>query len=263
MMRLLRRGEDKMNSKMGRYTTQSAAVLFVALVIGFSTRSQAQVTTNLSSGGSISFTSLVGSSGDSVQIGDKLFGNFSFQYLDTDNNMGDDLSASALVLSSLSNGVGFGVSIQLPLVATGVTIKDVTIQFTATVLDPNQKISDVHLAFTGSASGQGISEVSESIFTNGFGNGNLANLSLTETSSGFTPASGESVALLSIPQTKIWIEKDVVISGNPNAVNDGNPPTDFASITIINQTFSQIPEPSTIVLALAGLSTFAFLKRRK
>jgi len=248
---------------MGRYATWVAAVALVAFMIGSSVSSQAQVTTNLSNGGSINFTALVGPSGDSVQIGDKLFGNFAFQYVDTDGNMGDDLSASALVLSSLSNGVGFGVSIQLPLVATGVTIKDVTLQFTATVLDPNQQISDVHLSFTGSASGLGIAEVSESIFTNGFGNGTLASLSLTRTASGFTPASGDSVALLPVTESKIWIEKDVIVSGNPNAVNDGNPPTDFASITIINQSFSQIPEPSTILLALAGLSTFAFLKRRK
>lgn len=248
--------------KSNHFSRCCAVLLFVALFIGFSASSQAQVT-NLSNGGSINFSSLVGPSGYAVQIGDKLFDDFSFQYVDTDLNMGDDLPASALVLSSLSNGVGFGVSIQLPLVATGITIKDVTLQFTATALDPNQKISDVHLTFVGTASGNGISEVSESIFTNNFGIGNIANLSVTRTASGFTPGSGEDVAVLSQAQGKIWIQKDVFVSGNPTAIPDGNSPSDFASLTIINQTFSQIPEPSTMALAVAGLASFLFIRRRK
>src|SRR5579862_1517900 len=123
MMQLLR-DQNKMNSKSGRHGARLLVVLFVAFLISYSTRSQAQGTTNLSNGGSINFTALVGPSGDSVQIGDKLFGNFSVQYSDTDNNNGDDLPTSAFVLTSLSNGVGFGVSIQLPLAATGTTIKD-------------------------------------------------------------------------------------------------------------------------------------------
>jgi len=252
-----------MNSKLGYYTMRLAIVLFVTLgfVSGIATRSQAQVT-NLSNGGTINFSAL-NQTALSVQIGDKLFSNFAFSYIDTDGNNGDDLSSSALVLSSLSNGVGFGVSIQLPLVATGTTIKDITLQFSATVLDPNRKISDVHLDFTGSASGNGLAEVSESIFTNGFGVGNIANLSLSRTVAGFIPPNGEDTAIFGTPQTKIWIEKDIFVSGNPNAISDGNPPSDFATITIVNQTLSQIPEPSTIVLALAGLSSFVFLRRRK
>src|SRR5258708_35099773 len=122
MMQLLR-DENRMNSKSGRHSAWLLVVLFVAFMASYSTLSQAQTTTNLSNGGSINFTSLVGPTGDSVQIGDKLFGNFSVQYSDTDNNNGDDLPTSAFVLTSLSNGVGFCVSIQLPLVATGTPIK--------------------------------------------------------------------------------------------------------------------------------------------
>src|SRR5579871_3413987 len=161
---------------------------FSMLLAGLVTSSGWAQVTNLTGGGSINFSALTSTNAVSVQIGDKLFSNFGFQYVDTDGNMGDDLASSALVLSALSNGVGFGVTIQLPLVATGTTIKDITLQFSATVLGP-QKISDVHLDFTGSASGNGIAEVDESVFTNNFGAGQIANLSVAKTASGFTPFS--------------------------------------------------------------------------
>lgn len=234
------------------------AVLLLGIGVG---NSRAQIT-NLSGGGSINYAALT-TTNLSVQIGDKLFGNFGFSYIDTDGNPGDDLIASNLVLSALSNQVGFGVSLQLPLVATGTVIKDLKIQFTATVLDPNKKISDMHLDFTGSASGNGIGEVSESVFTNGFGSGNIGNLALTLNSAGFVPPNGEDSVIFSNAQTMIWIQKDIFVSGNPNAIPDGNPPSDFASITIVNQTFSQIPEPSTIALALGGVVAFLFARRRR
>jgi hypothetical protein len=245
----------------GRFRSYIPTILALVLCGIVASNSQAQIT-NLSNGGSINYSALNGTN-LSVQIGDKLFSNFGFSYVDTDGNSGDDLLASALVLSSLSNQIGFGVSLQLPLVATGTVIKDITIKFSATVLDPNQKISDMHLNFTGSASGNGISEVSESVFTNGFGSGNIANLSLTENSAGFVPPSGEVSAVFSNAQSMIWIQKDIFVSGNPNALPDGNPPSDFASITIVNQTFSQVPEPSTIVLSLAGIVAFLSVRRRK
>jgi hypothetical protein len=105
----------------------------------------------------------------------------------------------------------------------------------------------------------GVANVSETIWTNGFAVGTIANLSVTKNGSGVIPASGEDVAILPIAQSKIWIEKDVIVSGNPDAL----PGTGFASITIINQTFSQVPEPSTIALALGGLVTLFFVRRRK
>jgi len=248
-----------MNSVKG-YPSRWRVIVFSTILAGtVACTSWAQVT-NLSGGGSINFSALNNTT-ESVLIGDKLFSNFSFQYVDTDGNMGDDLSASALVLSALSNQVGFGISVQLPLVATGPTIKDITLQFSATVTNSDNKISDVHLDFTGSASGNGLAEVSESIFTNGFGVGNLANLGLSKNAGGFIPPNGEDTAIFSIPQSKIWVEKDIFVSGNPDSL----PPTpnDFASITIVNQTFSQIPEPSSIMLALAGMVAFLFVRRRK
>jgi hypothetical protein len=246
--------------------SKSAGIaLFVALVGALSLSVQAQVT-NLSGGASVNFSNLVANSqwtGLSVMIGDKLFGNFGFQYLDTDGNAGDDLVPADLVLSALSNQVGFGVTIQLPLVAQGPVIKDLVLQFTAQVTNSFNLISDVHLDFTGFASGLGQANVSESIFTNGFGTGQLASLGLNLNSSGYFPNSGQTNTVLIPPQSKIWIEKDIFVSGNPDDVNDGNPPNDLASISIINQTFSQIPEPSTMALLGTGMAGLLVVRRRK
>lgn len=251
-----------MDSSIQGYPTTRRASLFLAILLGIvATSSWAQVT-NLSAGGTINYSSLVGPSGLSVQIGDKLFSDFGFSFVDTDGIPGDDISASAVVLASLSNQVGFGVSIQLPLNATGINIADITLQFTTTVLDPNKKISDVHLDFQGTATGNGIAQVSETISTNGFGIGSIANLDLTKNASGFIPTNGEASVILSTPQTKIWVQKDIFVSGNPNAV-PGIPETDFASISAVDQMFSQIPEPSTVALFLVGMVPLLFVRRRR
>lgn len=254
-----------MSSIKGPVSKSIGIILFVALVGTLSSTVQAQVT-NLSGGASVNFSNLVSNSqwtGLSVMIGDKLFGNFGFQYLDTDGNVGDDLIPADLVLSALSNQVGFGVSIQLPLVAQGPVIKDLVLQFTTQVTNSDNLISDVHLDFTGFASGLGQANVSESIFTNGFGTGLIASLGLNLSAAGYTPNAGQTNTVLIPPQSEIWIEKDVFVSGNPDDVNDGNPPTDLASISIINQTFSQIPEPGTMALVSMGMAAGLLLMRRR
>jgi hypothetical protein len=251
-----------MSSIKGSLSKFVGIVLFVALVGVLSPSVHAQVT-NLSDGGSVNFSNLVGTNGLSVMIGDKLFANFGFQYTDTSGNMGDYLNASDLVLSALSNQVGFGVSIQVPLVSVGPVIKDLTLMFSAQVTNSNNLISDLHLDFTGSASGNGIAAVDESVYTNGFGTGNLANLSLTLTSAGYVPLSGQTNVTFIPPESKIWIDKDVFVSGNPDDLPDGNPPSDFASISIIDQTFSQIPEPSTMALLGVGMAGLLIVRRRK
>jgi hypothetical protein len=249
-----------MSSIKGYLSKIVVTVLFVALVGPFSS-SHAQVT-NLSSGGSINFSNLVGTNGLSVMIGDKLFGSFGFSYTETDGNVGDYLTAANLVLSALSNQVGFGVSIQVPLVSVGGGIKDMTLQFTAQVMNSANLISDLHLDFTGSAHGTGLATIDESVYASGFGAGKLTDLNLQLANGVYTPSGGEANVTFIPPQSKIWIEKDVFVSGNPDDFSDSNP-GDNASITIIDQTFSQIPEPSTMALLTAGMAGLLVVRRRK
>ena len=75
-----------------------------------------------------------------------------------------------------------------------------------------------------------------------------------------TPAVFEDTAFFDVPQHKIWIEKDILADANGFCSD-----TDWAHISIIDQTISQvqIPEPTTIALSVIGLAMCLFAKRRR
>ncbi len=218
----------------------------------FVSSSYAQVT-NLPNGGSISLSQLVGANGLSVRVGDKLFSNFGFGYIDTDLDTGDDLQPSMVVVSPLDSQDGFGLEFQLPLVAVSNVIKDVTLKFSVEVVNSINLISDAHLGFTSSVMGVATADISENISTNGFLVGSIASLSVDNP--GDPPVFSDSV-VFSEPQAKIWVQKDISAFAFGSGLNDR------ALISIIVQTFSQIPEPSTIVLSVAAVVTLFLVKRR-
>jgi hypothetical protein len=55
---------------------------------------------------------------------------------------------------------------------------------------------------------------------------------------------------------ELWVEKDVTVTGGANA-------NGFAGISIINQTFSQVPEPSTVLLVGLGLLGMVAVNRKR
>ena len=252
---------NKMSRIMGWLRGWGALVVCFALLTCFSTSSQAcyppigglAVTTNLTIGGTISLSSVVGPNADSVQVGDKLFSNFAL----IPTSSPPDLLPSDVVIQSLVNGDGYGLGFNFKLTASGSTSKDIVLEFSVTVLDPNELISDVHLNFTSAVSGLGFATVAESIFTNGFGAGLISTLQVNNPG---TPAVFEDTAFFDVPQHKIWIEKDILVDGNGTSST-----TDWAHISIIDQTISQmqVPEPSTMALSVVGLAMCLFVKRRR
>ncbi len=266
-MRVLMMIANKMSRIMEWLKGCGALVVCFALLTCFSTSSRACFppiigslagVTNLTNGGSVNLSALNYAT-LSAQVGDKLFSDFSFGYTDSDANSGDDLTASALVLSALDNQVGFGLRFQLPLMATGSTVKDIALWFSVTVLDPNELISGVHLDFTGSASGQGIALIDESISTNGFGTG-TGLIGVLHVQNGNSPTVYEDSAFFAVPQHKIWIQKDIIVNAN-----GFSPTTDWAHISIIDQTISQVlvPEPSTMALSVIGVAMCLIARRRR
>jgi hypothetical protein len=209
---------------------------------------------DLDPGQSVSLSQLTSTNGSSVLVGDKLFGNFSFQSSDTAMPTCDTLSSSSFNLTALSNNDGFGVSFTGPMAATGNVTDDVVFRFSITVTNSSQLISDIDLDYNGTVLGSGFSSVVESVFTGGFGGTPIDQISVFNT--GITTQLS-AVANLPVPEQEIYVEKDVIFGGGA----PGN--QNAAFISIIDQTFSQVPEPSTILLAVSGLAALFLVRRRK
>ncbi|HVM59818.1 MAG TPA: PEP-CTERM sorting domain-containing protein [Verrucomicrobiae bacterium] len=195
------------------------------------------VTVNLNAGDSVNLATVT-NSGMAVQIGDKVFADFSWDNLNAPDVTASDINLRAVINP---NDIGFSLEFTLPLTAGDMEIKDVAFEFTAAVTNSNNLISDLHLSIGGATSGDAVASVAEHAFTGGFGG-----LSLGEVDASI-PGATESVTNLSSASAKIWIEKDIIVAGAFEFSDD------FASITNIDQTFSQIPEPSTALLVGLGL----------
>ena len=228
-------------------STVAASALVVTLSFSTPTTARAQVT-NLTPGQTINLATVI-NNGLGVQIGDKLFRDFSFSYSDNNTNNTDLVSAN-VNLTALSNVVGFGVSFTQPLLAIGTDFKDIGLKYSATVTDPNFLISDIHLSITGAAGNGGSGSVSEDVFVGGFSGTNVGHIQAA------IPGSSTDQANIVPPVVELWVQKDVKVNGGGAA--NGN-----ASITIIDQTFSQVPEPSTVLLVGLGLLGVAALNRKR
>ena len=207
--------------------------------------------TNLNPGQSIGLSLLLSNNVSSVQIGDKVFGEFSVVSGNTNLFTGDDLE-----LTALSNLFGFGISFTGAMTAIGNITEDAVVRFSVTVTNSSQLISDVHLDYDGLVFGAGFSSVTEDVFTGGFGGVLIKQIDVYDLLGGSNQQLTAS-ADLPTPMQKIYIQKDIIFGGG--AAGGQN----MALISIIDQTFSQIPEPSTMLLSFAGFATLMFLKRRK
>ena len=234
------------------FTTMAVTAIMVVLLFSTPTTARAQTITNMTSGGTISLATVIDSNLE-VQVGDKLFGNFSFSYIDTDGISSDDLTRSNVTLSTLSNVIGFGLQFQQPLLAIGPVIKDISLAYTAAVVQPSGNlISDIHLAIPGSSSGNGgLGTVGETALVGGFGGTSIGTLQAS------TPAATNDVLAINIvpPQPELWVQKNVTVTG-------GNAANGFASISEIDQTYSQVPEPSTVLLVGLGLLGLVAVNRK-
>ena len=229
------------------------SLLLIGLLTG---RSSGQVT-NLDDGQSINLASLDGPNGLAVLIRDKLFADFSFAYSDSDTNAGNDMVASYFTLTAIGGPqIGFNLTSLASMTATGELSRWIVIGYSVTVTNsPGALISDVHLDFGSTVNGVAYAEVVEDVSTNGFEGfpvyqADVFNLSVVE----LKPA---DTVVPSSPQQEFWITKEIILSSQAPG------PTNYATISYINQTFSQIPEPSTAALCLCNLGALVLLRRRR
>ncbi len=199
--------------------------------------SQAQIVI----GPTVSFATLTNVGGD-VLVGDKDFSNFSIS---------GGISAGQINVTSITEGDGdFGLRFSGGLVSAG-TPESFSIGYTVSVTNSPMLISAANLLFNGQvvSGSTGQVQVTEQVFTNGnqfagqlFVFANATNSVLTA-SLPITP-----------PQTFLNLSNNVFLTAQLPA---------FASISTIDETYTQVPEPSALVLVAAGFTGLAFFRRRR
>ena len=190
-------------------------------------------------GSSVSLATLTNSGADLI-IGDKEFSHFSISGYE---------AGSISVQGIIENGNDYGIQFQGGFFSMHGSM-DVILSYQVDVTNSANLISAANLSFNGFEFGSnGVAEVTESVYTN-----------MTYLYGDMTvyasPGSNVLAATLPInpPQPQLNLDKDVFTY----AIN-----LSFASISTINQSYEQVPEPSTVALVGMSLIGAGVLRRRR
>jgi hypothetical protein len=209
--------------------TLSAAA---AILVGTQLPAQAALLTDLT--GTTTLTS-----------GDKVFSDFTCTFISTGTVLG---GCSTVNVTAGTDAFGnFGINLQLGASANaGGDFGDYTITYNVTSL-AGATITDIHMLFNGAVSGQGTTEVTETVFSGAtpVGNINVHNP---------PPVLTAAANVTGGPYATLSVLKDIQFG-----VPVGTEGT--ASISNIGQYVSQIPEPAT--MALFGLGAMGAAMRRR
>lgn len=178
--------------------------------------------------------------GGTLLVGDKLFADFFIS---------GDFAADEVDVTPIKDSHGYGIRFSGGFVALGGETRDMILAYSVSVTNPQLLITNVHLRFNGNVIGTGLAEVVEQVF-----NTNLVFLGQLEVFRTATTNQFEDILYINPPQSKLIISKDVLLTARL---------VGSASISTIDQTFSQIPEPSVFVLTVFGLVGLWSLRRRK
>jgi hypothetical protein len=190
-------------------------------------------------------------SGQSLQVGDKLFTNWNVHVA------GYPMDAHDINVIPITDVHGnYGFRLQSGFFAPSGQFSDVLLTYRVTVLDPTKLISDIHLAFNGATYGTGALAL---VVEQGIAPGGFIRQAMV-----YTPDQLSDVVFFEdAPQSFINVSKDIFLFG-------GVDPQGFAIISFIDQTFSQterggpgggesVPEPSTLALFGLGAGTLALV----
>ena len=226
----------------GRYIFIICAAVALAVAYGPVTRAQ-------TFGPSYSLTSLT-NSGGSILVGDKLFSHF----FTSGDSYASNITVTALI-SGDTEGLQFGGG----FAASYGNDMDFQIGYQVNVTNSANLISGANLNFDGTVilgpGGNALAEVVEQVYTNMDINVPYGQMSVFATPSSQVLSTNMTVFP---PQEYLNLEKDVLV--------DSFTITAYSTISEIDQTYdqvSQIPEPSTMALAAAGVTGLVLLVRRR
>ncbi|MFI4861872.1 MAG: PEP-CTERM sorting domain-containing protein [Phycisphaerales bacterium JB063] len=181
-----------------------------------------------------------------IQVGDKLFSNFDYAAT------GDMPDADNINVIEYTDSDGnFGIRFQAGFFdLPGGGSSDALITFDVTVLDPNRMISGAHLAgnpdVLGGNGGSSFGGITETFLT-----GNTSDsLSIFATQDSAVLADW---VFFDTPTSTLSVQKNITLFADDDAV--------ATTLSFVDQTFTQIPEPGS--LALIGLGGLALLRRRR
>src|SRR6266403_1249183 len=212
--------------RSGQYLLAICAI--VALAVAYAPAASAQVVI----GPTVSLASLTNAGGD-VLVGDKDFQDFSIS---------GDFSASQINVTSVTINGDFGIRFSGAIVS-GANPMDMILGYKVAVTNSPNLISKANLLFNGTVTGPGLAEVVEQVFTNNNEFAGQMSVYVTSTTNKFS----DSLAIQP-PQPFLTLSKDVIVTASLPA---------FASISTIDQTFTQVPEPSVLALVAAGFTGLA------
>ena len=193
-----------------------------------------------------------------LKVGDKLFSNFSV--VPTQLNSGVAPDETAIRLTGMLLAGEWGIRFDGQWLATGGQLADTVIVFKAAA-DGQSLITDNTLAMTDYlAENGGSATISELVYARNpdmYNDPAIAHKQVYSTEfvtqdfdhQEFVDVQGAPLAL-----QEIWIIKDIGVSG-------GVDPAGIASIDSFYQTFSQAPEPATMVLLLFGAAALTARRR--
>lgn len=210
-----------------------AICVVTALAVTSAPVSQAQIV----DGPTVSMANLT--NGQTIVVGDKAFTGFSIS---------GDFAASNVNITPITLNGNFGIQISGGF-SSGGTPESLLLGYKVSVTNSANLISAANLLFNGVVvAGSGQAQVTEQILTNNSFYGQMI-VSATATSSVL------SASLPIIPPQQFL--------GVSNAVSLTATVPAFSSISTIDQTFTQVPEPSALVLVAAGFGGLALLRRRR